>query len=343
MTACVFHGPGKVAVEKIPKPEVGPGDVLMQVKATSICASDIRVFKGEKSARKGVIQGHEVAGVVAEVGSEVAGYSVGEAITVCPILACGRCYFCMIGRRNRCASRTTLGYDENGGLSEYMLIPQQLVELGHILKVPAGLPLEIASMTEPFACALYSLEVCQVGAGSSLLIVGAGPMGLTHLLIGRALGCSTIIVSDLMDSRLQAAQSLGADLCLDPTRQDVKKAVLEATAHQGADAVIITVGNVEAIGQGLDAVRKEGYVNLFGGFPPGARYVLDPNLIHYNEVVLTGTQNATPDHYRRALSLLTIMPKAKDLITHRFHITEAVGAFEARLALEGLKSVVTFE
>ena len=182
-----------------------------------------------------------------------------------------------------------------------------------------------------------------MGAGSSMLIVGAGPMGLTHLLIGRSLGCSTIIMSDLVDERLRAAESLGADLCLNPTRQDVKKAVLEATSNLGADAVIITVGNVEAIGQGLGAVRKEGYVNLFGGFPPDSRYVLDPNVIHYNEVVLTGTQNATPDHYRRALSLLTIVPKAKDLITHRFPIWEAVGAFESRLALEGLKSVVTFE
>ncbi len=342
MQACVFHSPGNLTVEELPVPTAGPGEVLLRTSTASLCFSDIRVYRGETYALPGVVQGHELAGTVVEVGEGVDSVSLGDEVVVCPIVACGRCFFCRQGKQNRCSQRITLGYDLNGGLAEYALMPASLVRIGHLLKMPAGLALDLACQTEPFACALYSLEVCQVGAGSSVAIIGAGPMGLTHLLIARALGASRIIVSDTVEERLAVALELGATRCVNPQQEDLRQATMDVTDGLGADAVIVSVGNVGAIEAGLPLARKQGWVNIFGGSPPESELKLDPNLIHYNELFVTGTQNATVEHYRRSLELLTVLPLARRLVTHRFPIKDTVKAFEARMEMKGLKAIIEF-
>lgn len=342
MLACVFHGPGNLKVEERPIPEPGEGEVLIKTGAASLCFSDIRVFRGEKSARQGVIQGHEASGNVVSVGAGVRGIAVGERVAICPIMACGACYFCVRGLRNRCLSRKTLGYDADGGLAEYILAPRELVEMGHILKVPKDLPDEIACQTEPFACALYSLETCGVGAGGSLAIVGAGPMGLIHVLLAKAMGCKTIIVSDPVPERLTVAFGLGATFTNNPRRHSLAEDVLSLTDGLGTDAVIVSVGAVAAIDSGIRALRKQGTLNIFGGCPPGSMLSLDPNLVHYNELWITGTQNANPEHYQRALAMLPMLTQAPKLVTHRFPIADAPKAFDLRSSLDGLKAVIDF-
>ena len=167
-------------------------------------------------------------------------------------------------------------------------------------------------------------------------------MGLTHLLIGRAMGCGTIVVVDPVDERLAVAQELGATATLNPSRQNVKEEVLALTDGRGTDTSVASVGNVEAIQTAVDSVRKQGVVNIFGGCPPGSVLALDPNRVHYDELWITGTQNANPEHYQRALELLNHMPQAQSLITHRFSIDEATQAFAARSEMQGLKAVLEF-
>ncbi len=342
MKACVFHGPRDLTVEELPDPKPGPKEVLVKTGAASLCYSDIRVFKGEKSATPGVVQGHEIAGAVVEVGNDVTSVAVGDRVAICPIIACGGCYFCIRGLRNRCLDRSTLGYQVNGGLAEYVLAPQQIVDLGHVLRVPDSLPFDVAAMMEPFACALYSLEACKVFAGGSVAIIGAGPMGLTHLMLARAMGAATIIVSDMMESRLAVARKMGADVTVNPHTDDLTAAVKDATRGIGADAVIVSVGNIPAIESGLPLARPQGYVNIFGGCPPGSVLSVDPNLIHYSELFVMGTQNANPEHYARALEFLSVLPQAGRMFTHRFRIDDASKAFQARLDMDGLKAVIDF-
>src|SRR5688572_4959208 len=148
MKALVFHEPGRVSIEQRSEPQPGPRDILLRVGAASICASDIRVYRGEKKARAGVIPGHETAGVIAAVGGDVTEFRPGDRVVVCPIVADGSCYFCLQGKRNRCLNRITLGYEEDGGLAEYMLIPDRLLDLGHVFRVPDDLPLSRAALTE---------------------------------------------------------------------------------------------------------------------------------------------------------------------------------------------------
>ncbi len=340
MKALIFHEPGRIAVEEAPERQPGPGEALLRIGAAAICHSDIRVYKGQKHARPGVIPGHEIAGTVVAVGEGVTAPRAGDRVVVCPIVACGRCLFCIDGRRHRCLERRTLGYDDDGGLAEFLLVPAPIVSLGHLLPVPDGLSLERASVTEPVACVLNSLETCAVRAGSSLLVIGAGPMGLFHVLLARALGAGVIVVSEPDEERAAVARKLGATHVLDPRRDDLAAAVRERTGGLGADAVVISAGIPEALDAGLACVVRQGVVSLFAGFPPNTTVSLDPNAIHYSEVRLTGSQNASPEQYRRTLQLLPHLPEADTITTHRVPLADATSAYEVRLRNEGLKSMV---
>ena len=340
MKALVFHEPGRIGVEDVAEPTPGPGEALLNVAATAICHSDIRVYRGQKHARPGVIPGHEIAGTIAEVGSDVAGLSVGDRVVVCPIVACGRCQFCLSGRRHRCSQRRTLGYDEHGGLAEQLLVPASLVSLGHLLPAPADLSLERAALTEPLACVLNSLETCGAAIGRSLAIVGGGPMGLLHLLLAGSMGVEPIIVSEPDAERAETARRMGATAVIDPREQELSTAVRERSDGLGVDAVVVTAGLPEVLEQSLASVRRQGVVSLFAGFPPETSVPFDPNTVHYAEIRLTGSQNAPPELYRRVLQMLPRLPEVDSITTHRFALNDAAEAYEVRLRNEGLKSMV---
>ena len=340
MKALVFHEPERISIDEVPEPSPGPGEVLVRVGAAAICHSDIRVYRGQKHARPGVIPGHEIAGTIAAVGAGIEHLRAGDRVAVYPIIACGRCVFCRSGRRHRCPERRTLGYDENGGLAEQLLAPAPIVALGHLLPLPPDLPMQRACLTEPLACVLNSLETCGLVAGAGLLIIGGGPMGLIHLLLARALGITPVIVSEPDPERAEVARRMGATLVIDPQQDDLATAVLEQTDGLGADAVVVAAGLPEVVETSLTCVRKQGVVNLFAGFPPDTRVPFDPNAVHYNEVRLTGSQNASPEQYRRAVQLLPHLPQIDEITTHRFPLAEATGAYDVRLRNEGLKSMV---
>jgi 2-desacetyl-2-hydroxyethyl bacteriochlorophyllide A dehydrogenase len=340
MKALVFHEPHRIAVEDVPDVTPGPGELVVDVAAAAICHSDIRVYLGQKHAKPGVVPGHELAGFVSAVGAGVDDFSPGDRVVICPIVACGTCVFCVSGRQHRCVARRTLGYDENGGLAERVLIPAQLRAVGHVLRPPARLSLQRACFTEPLACVLNSLETCEVRTGSSVVVIGAGPMGLYHVLLARKLGAGSIIVSELDPARTDWAKRLGATAVIDPRSDDLAATVNEHTAGLGAEAVVITAGLADVLEQALAIARPQGVVSLFAGFPPGTRATFDVNVVHYKEIRLTGSQNASPTQYRRTMELLPYLPEVDELATHRFALADAAQAYEVRLKNEGLKSMV---
>ena len=230
MRATIFNAPGNVTVEDRPTPTAGPGSIRLRIAAASLCASDVRVYRGEKYAAAGVIPGHEVAGVVDQVGEGVDDIHEGQRVIICPIVACNKCRYCLLGRRNRCEKRLTLGYDLDGGFADYLIVPPSIVATGQVFEVAPDLPLDIAALTEPSACTLASLELCNVQAGTSMAIIGAGPMGLLHLIMGQALGAGPIVVIEPIAERREIAKRWGADVVLDPTKDDVKAAVSACAA-----------------------------------------------------------------------------------------------------------------
>ena len=288
MKACVFYGPGDVRVEERPQPRPGPGEMLLEMQATGICYSDIRVYKGEKKARPGVIPGHEPVGVIAALGEGVEGFRTGQEVALCPILACGACFFCRRGYRNRCPQRITLGYEEDGGLAEYMVVPAALVRLGHVFPLPPGF-LPRATLTEPVACVLTLWRRPGWSPAARWWWWG-GPMGLLHIMLARQMGVTTIIAAELLDERLAHARRFGADLCLNPERDDLASQVLAATNGLGADEWWCTTGSAQAAATSLALARRQGVVSLFGGFPPDTTISLDVNAVHYGELVLTAAR-----------------------------------------------------
>jgi L-iditol 2-dehydrogenase len=247
-----------------------------------------------------------------------------------------------VGKRNRCPSRLTLGYEENGGLGEYVVAPEPIVRLGHVFKLPDGMSLKQASLLEPMSCVLNSLELLGVGAGTTMLLIGGGPMGLLHLVLARHLG-AMVITSEPDEERRAWARKLGAFETIDPSGgKSTADAVKEITDGQGADVAVVTAGVVEAAAASFNAVKRQGTIGLFAGFPPNSVQQLDPNVIHYNEIILTGSQNANIDQYRRMLELLPHMDDLRQIVTHSFGIEDAPKAYESRLDREGLKSEVVY-
>lgn len=337
MKALRFFEPGKVAVVDTPTPEPGPGEVIVKLHATGLCNSDVRVYLGEKKAAAGVVPGHEMMGEIAALGPG-ADAREGDIVAVCPMKVCGRCSFCREGYRNRCPNRSTLGYDLDGGIAEYVRIPAPMVAMGHLLPVDPEAPPQVRAFVEPLACVLNSLEAIGVRAGSPAVVVGGGPMGLVHLVAMRAYGADPVLVVEPEATRRAVAMELGATAAVTP--EDAKAAADELTEGEGFPSVAMAVGFAEALPTALSITRKLGKINMFAGFPPGSSYTLDLNKLHYDEIFLLGTQNAPFAHYARAAKLVSRVPGIERIITHTYSLDEAADAYTARLGKDGLKSAV---
>ena len=337
MRALRFHEPLRVALVTVPDPVPAAGEAVLRVHATGLCNSDVRVYLGEKKAMPGVIPGHEVTGAVVALG-EGAAATIGETVSLCPILCCGHCSFCREGFRNRCPSRRTLGYDLDGGIAEYVRVPAPLVAMGQLLPMDPSLPAERRALLEPFACVLNSLEALHVRPGAPFAIVRGGPMGLMHLVAGRLYGAGPILVVEPEPSRRTIAAQLGADAVAHP--DDAKRSGDELTRGEGFPAVAVAVGFAEAVPAALGLARRLGSVNLFAGFPPGSVHTLDLNQVHYDEIRLLGTQNAPFALYQRAAQMLPRLDSLDRIVTNRYRLEDAADAYAARLEKQGLKSAV---
>ena len=340
MRALIFDRPGEIRVGDLPSPQPGPGEVVIEVGAASVCASDLRVYRGEKYARPGVVPGHEFAGQVVALGEGVSDLALGDGVAVYPIISCGGCEFCRRGLRNRCTSRRTLGYDANGGLAEQVLLPASLVAQGHAVKLADGADWGRAALTEPTACVLNSLESCRFRAGVSVAVLGAGPMGLLHVLLARALGAAEIVVSEPVDVRRAAAEEIGATRVCGGGLDQLRATVDEATDGNGCDIVIVSVGLNGLTEAALSVAGRQSSVNLFAGFPPESSAVVDVNDLHYREVSLTGTQNATPDQFRRTAALLPTLDAVDRIVSHRFPLSQADQSYTSRADASVLKTAV---
>ena len=338
MRALIFDRPGAIRVGGKPDPRPGPGEAVIDVAAVCVCASDLRVFRGEKHAEPGVVPGHEFAGTVSAVGAGVDAVSVGDSVAVYPIIACGGCGFCRRGLRNRCVERRTLGYDLDGGIAERVLLPAPLVAQGHAVRLAAGADLRRAALTEPTACVLNSLESCRFRAGASVAVLGAGPMGLLHVALARAMGAGPVVAAEPAAARRAAAERLGA-IAVEPDA--ARAAVMDATAGAGADVAIVSVGLAGLAEAAIGLAARQGAVNLFAGFAKGATAAVDVNALHYDEISLLGTQNATPDQFRRTAALIPSFAALDEIVTHRFPLERAAEAYGARGDPSALKTMVT--
>jgi len=342
MKAALFYGEKEdMRIEEIPIPEVKEGDVLLRVRTCGICGSDARgYFNGiEERYRLPVILGHELTGEIYETGPGVTGYKKGERVVVAPIYGCGQCEFCIKGEENLCENVAVFGVTHQGGFAEYMLIPKKGVERGVLVKIGEDISDEEGTMIEPLSCCLHGQQQLKIKPGDSVLIFGAGPIGICHMLVAKKIGAIKVGIADVVESRLDEAKSFGADTVINSGKEGWEKNVHAHFGTNGADHVIIAAPSVGAIESGLKVVKKGGNLLVFGGLPHGSQWTLDPNIIHYNEITVFGSIDSTIDDFRRA-ALIAPSLGLKRFITHRFKLEEIKDGMEVIRRKEGLKVVL---
>jgi L-iditol 2-dehydrogenase len=343
MRGFTFQGPGKAELTELPDPEPGPGEILLKVEANTVCGTDLRIMRGEKTkgVRHGVVLGHEASGTIAAVGDGVEGYQVGQLCGVSPIFACGICRYCQNGLQNLCENALVVGYDVDGGLGEWMVIPEIGVRAGRLVAAPDGLPPEQLSLAEPLACCLNGIDQYRVDVGDVVVILGAGPIGLFHLQLAVIAGARTVIVSDPSESRRKVAAELGAGATVDPTSEDLAAVVADATDGFGAQVAVVCIGRPQLVNDALNLVGKRGRVSVFAGLADKGWAEIEANLIHYKEISLLGAANSGTADYERAVALISSgRIDAGRMVTHRFPLDQAAEAITSVAGGEGIKVAV---
>jgi len=340
----VFRGPGQLEVGEIETPRIGPDEVLVRVGANTVCGTDVRILRGEKTRgiSPPVVLGHELAGHVAEVGRNVRHYEVGAPVAMAPAITCLRCYYCKRGMENVCLNKRIVGNVVDGGLAEYVRVPPEAVEHGNLFVASKDLPPEHLALAEPLACCVRGQDNYKVNVDDVVLVMGAGPIGLFHLQLALLAGARTVIVSNPSEARRKAAEGFGAHVTVDPTSEDLAEVVAEHTDGLGADVVVICIGRPALVNDALRLARKGGRVNVFAGLAGAGWAEVEANLIHYNEILLSGASDCRRADYETALRLIEGgRIDVERMVTHRFPLREAKEAIERSAAGgDGLKVAV---
>jgi L-iditol 2-dehydrogenase len=332
----------KIEVKDIEEPKPGLKDIVLDVVACGVCGSDLRRWK-EGPSDGPIVPGHEIAGVVSAVGAEARNYAMGERIAVAPDIHCGECYYCQHAQYNLCDSLHSLGITPGypGGLAEKILITDEVLTLGVVHKIPEGLSLDDASVSEPCSSVLACHERIHTSINDVVVVMGAGPIGCIHTAVAHARGAQ-VIISEPSDIRRKLAESFNPELILDPLQEDLGEAVRKLTDGRGADIVICANPVPATQTQAVEIVKKRGKIMFFGGLPKNNHMTsLDGNLIHYNEIDVMGSFSYNPVHHALALEALLrgIIP-AEKLITAKFSLDQVQEAFESAAGGEALKVIV---
>ncbi|MDR1339557.1 MAG: alcohol dehydrogenase catalytic domain-containing protein [Prevotellaceae bacterium] len=340
MKAVVFYAPGDIRVEEVGCPACGAGEALVKVDACAVCGSDMKAaVSGNVRIKPPRIMGHEFTGLIVRKGEMVEGYSAGDRVVMATSISCGECYYCRHGHSNLCVNLAPMGYSFDGGMAEYVTIPEQAILNGHLIKTPASLPAEVAALAEPVSCAVNSIEQCSVKQGDTVVVIGAGPMGILNACVARAYGASKIIFAELNAQRLKQCEQFNFDRIVNPAEEDLKQVIMDETEGYGADAVIIAAPAAAPQEQALELVRKQGSVMLFASLPPGKSMLnIDSRLIHYRELRVLGSSDSTPAHVRKAVEILSSdgFPAAA-IVTHRLPLDGIEQAFELMRNGESLR------
>ena len=347
MKAVVLHGPSgypdNYEVTEIEKPRCGEDEILLKMKAAALCGTDKRIFTGAKTkgVRPDSVVGHEICGVIEEVGEKVKGFAPGERVAVANVIPCGHCSACLSGHENACLQRRAIGYEYDGGFAEYVLIPAVCIESGNVVKLPEHVSFAAGALIEPLACCIRGLRNTGTAFGDTVLICGAGPIGLMHLQLSLGAGAKKVIVSEPDAAKRELALTLGASRAVDPRAEDLYEAVMEETGGEGAERAVMAIGVGELVDTVLRCMKRGGTVCLFAGFPKGVLSAIDPSVIHYSELHVTGSTAYKRIDYLQAAEMVNRKKIDLDaIVSHRFALQDFREALELHMAGTALKIVI---
>ena len=341
MKAAMYHGPDDIRIEEMHLPKFSPDEILVEMKACGICGSDLMHWYLKNRAP--LVIGHEPAGIISKTGRKVEQFKVGDRVFVHHHVACLKCHYCSRGDFTLCEQFRQTNIHP-GGFAEYFRVPAPNLQLD-TLKIPDNVSFEEATLIEPVACCLRAQKRFNIRPEDTVVIIGAGPSGIIHTILSESRGAVKIIVSDMINYRLEMAKRFGADLTINPQNENLIAKVEEATNGRGADLVIVTAPYAEALSEGLNMCRKGGTVCVFAPSLPSEYVSISPYELFFSEIRIIPSYSTSHLETRTALKLIqTGKIKAKELITHRFPLSQTSEAFKiAEKDKQCLKVVVLNE
>lgn len=338
MRAAVYYSNSDIRLEKRPVPRIGPNELLMRIEASGICGSD--VMEWYRIQKAPLVLGHEVAGVVVEVGKDVQAFEEGDRIVVDHHVPCNTCPYCLSGHHTACETLRRTNFDP-GGFAEYVRLPAVNVDRGTFC-IPEGMSFEEATFHEPLGCLIRALRIARFDPGQTLLVLGSGMAGLLSIHLARAYGAGKILAVDIIPYRLDMAVRFGADAALQP-EEDIAGRLREMTGGRLADLVFVCTGAESAQTQALSCVERGGTVLFFAPTAPGVEIPVSiNNLFFRNDIALTTSYGAAPQDSFQALKLIqTPAVRVRDMITHRLPLAETGKGFElVARAQESMKVII---
>lgn len=346
MKALRFYAPGDVRLEDVPEPQCGAREVKIRVRNCSTCGTDVKIRNnGHVNITRETTMGHEVAGEVVEVGPDAAGgFAVGDRVQVIAAVPCGDCHECRKGWMAVCANQTSVGYQYDGGFAEYMIVPEAVLKVDGLNRIPDNVGYDEASAVEPFACAINAQEQLGIEPGDFVVVFGAGPIGCMHIRIARGVHqAGTIVLVDINAERLaMSAAAVSPDATIDSSSVNVVEEVMRLTDGRGADVIITATPANITQEQAIAMAARNGRISFFGGLPKtNPTIVCDSNLVHYRQLHIHGANGSAPEHHKRALAYISSgQIPVKDLITRHVALTDALEAFDIVAKGEAIKVTV---
>jgi len=336
--AAVYYSNSDIRTEERPTPGVGPGEILMRVRASGICGSDLMEWYRKPKAP--LVLGHEVAGTVEQAGPGVEGFRPGDRIVTTHHVPCNRCRFCLTDRHGLCATLHSTTFDP-GGFAEFVRLPAINVERGTFL-LPDSVGFDEGSFVEPLACAIRGQRLAGVRPGDSVAVLGSGVSGVLHLQLARALGSGRIVATDPSPPRLAAARRFGADAALAADAPDLVERALAANDGRGFDRVLVCAASPHAMRQAWDLVEKGGSVLFFAPLPPGATLEFPAHDLWKRGVTIVHSYAGPPADMRTALDLIAARRvDVASMITHRLGLDDVAAGFRLMIdAGDSLKVLV---
>ena len=346
MLAAVYHGPHDLRVEEVPVPQVGPDEMLIRVLNANICGTDLRILHGDhRKYPAGTVRipGHEVVGEIASLGVQVGGYHLGERVFVAPNMGTSEARETIVGSNNLDPNFQAIGINLDGAFAEYMRVPAAAIRQGNVMLVAEERDPAVAALIEPLACVLRGQNAVNVHSGDVVVVMGAGPIGVMHMLLAHQRGAVRVLVSEPSTERRLQVLRLGADRVVDPLNEDLITVVQSESSGRGADVIIVAAPAKSAQEAALEIAAMGGRINYFGGLPKTDPFIrFNANLVHYKELVVTGTTACSTYDCLRAADLVNFgRIDLTSLVTSRFPLREAPAAFAA--AQDGANLRVSLE
>jgi L-gulonate 5-dehydrogenase len=321
MRALVADGPHQLTFVEQPPPTAGPGQVLLRTQSVGICGSDIHLYEGRHPYRTyPMVYGHQATGLAEAVGEGVAGFAPGEQVILEPLIWCGHCYPCRTGRTNCCVNMQTIGVTQPGAMADYFAVPAHTLH-----KPPRPLAPEVAALCEPYSLGFQAVARGQIGPADRVLIIGAGPIGLTILAVAKLRGAA-VAISDLIDRRLELACQMGADLTINSSQEDIAAMVAEWTDGDMPNVVVEAVGHPRMIESAVQLVSAAGRVVVVGVTEQAAQ-IRGVDMTK-KELTIYGSRNNL-SLFAEAVAFVSANPElAATIVTDTFAFAQAIDAFE---------------